>query len=226
MNQYLSQSTSKQLLENIHNAAFPFVYEHQKHRIIILDEIGNELIYFRLPLSIASPEKAALEEAEDINYVILLIQSGSCSMGYFENEVNIDHKVFRSYMVRKKQGKSQIKYLKTKGKSRAGSRVRLGESLEFFENINERLREYFEEHEIHRIAISCSKILIPFLYNAKIKTPFDKKDERIFKIPKHVHAPIYEVMMDVNKFLLKGEVIYEIDQQGIVEALVKGIGEK
>lgn len=224
MNQYLSQIASKQLLENIHNAGFPFVYEQQKHRIVIVDETGTELVYFRLPISIASPENVVSEEPKDVNYVMLLIQSGSCSMGYFENGINRDHKVFRSYMVRKKQGKSQIKYLKTKGKSRAGSRVRLGESLEFFENINERLQEYFEEYEIHRIAMSCSKILIPFLYNSKVKTPFDKKDDRIFKIPKHVHTPIYEVMMDVNKFLLKGELIYEVDQEGIVDELMKGVG--
>ena len=49
-------------------------------------------------------------------------------------------------MVRKKRGVSQIKHLKTKGKSRAGSRVRLAETEEFFENINGRLQDYFEEH--------------------------------------------------------------------------------
>lgn len=149
-------------------------------------------------------------------------------MGYFEDGENLHHKVFRSYMVRKKQGKSQIKHLKTKGKSRAGSRVRLGETIEFFENINERLQVYFEEYEIHRIAISCSKILIPYLYNSKVATPFDKHDERLYKIPKHMHTPIYEVLLDANKFLQKGELIYDEGQQALVDALLnkeRGSGE-
>jgi hypothetical protein len=141
-------------------------------------------------------------------------------MGYFENGVNLDHKVFRAYMVRMKQGKSQIKYLKTKGKSRAGSRVRLAETVDFFENINERLQQYFAEHEIHRIAMACSKILLPYLFNSKVPPPFDKKDVRLFKIPKHIHTPIYEVMMDTHKFLLKGELIYEDTHQTLVDALL------
>src|SRR5690606_30110708 len=96
-----------------------------------------------------------------------------------------------------------------------------GETLEFFENINERLQEYFKDYEINRIALSCSKTLIPFFYNAKVSTPFDKKDDRIFKIPKHVHTPTYEIMMEVNEFLLKGELIYEEQHQEFVQQLLK-----
>lgn len=189
--------------------------------MVILDETGNERVYFRLPIDFPPPSELSLQEENQVHYVILLIQSGSCAMGYFENGINLDHKVFRAYMVRKKQGKSQVKHLKTKGKSRAGSRVRLGETIEFFENINARLQEYFEEHEIHRIAMSCSKILIPYLFNSKVSTPFEKKDERLFKIPRHIHTPIYDVMMDTHKFLLKGELIYEEAHQAIVDELLK-----
>lgn len=223
MNLYLSRNTSIQLLRDIRKAEYPFTYDYQKHRVNILDETGNELVYFRLPIVLPPPGNDPYEEGDHVNYVILLVQSGSCAMGYFEDGINLDHKVFRSYMVRKKQGKSQIKYLKTKGKSRAGSRVRLGETVEFFENINERLQEYFEEHEIHRIAISCSKTLIPFLFNSKVSTPFEKRDERLFKIPRHIHTPIYEVMMEANKFLLKGALIYEENHQEIVDKLTSGI---
>lgn len=189
--------------------------------MIILDETGNELVYFRLPIDLSPPGVLSLQEACPVHYIILLIQSGNCAIGYFENGVNLDHKVFRSYMVRKKQGKSQVKHLKTKGKSRAGSRVRLGETVEFFENINQRLQQYFEEHEIHRIAMSCSKILIPYLFNSKIPTPFGKRDERVLKIPRHIHTPIYDVLMDTNKFLLKGELIYEEIHLPIVDILLE-----
>ena len=221
MNRFFSRDTSVQLLQNIRSSSFPFVYESEKHRIIVQDDGRNELLYFRLPIVLPPPAELFSGEREKVHYIILLIQSGNCAMGYFEDGKNLDHKVFRSYMVRKKQGKSQIKHLKTKGKSRAGSRVRLGETLEFFENINGRLQEYFEEHEIHRIAMSCPKILIPYLFNSKVSTPFDKQDERILKIPRHIHTPIYEVMMDTHKFLLKGELIYEEAQLPVVEKLLK-----
>ncbi|GAB2533909.1 hypothetical protein [Rufibacter soli] len=220
MNRYLSRDTAAHLLQKILAGAVPFVYDQEKHRLLLLDATGQEHLIFRLPIVFPAVGR---KEAAPVHYVLLLIQAGNCAVGYFEDGVNLDHKVFRSYMVRKKQGKSQIKYLKTKGKSRAGSRVRLGEALEFFENINERLQRYFEDHSVHRVAISCSKTLLPYLYDAKVPTPFDKRDERLFKIPMHVHTPIYDVMMDVHKFLLKGELIYEPAHQDLVNEL---LGEK
>ena len=111
-------------------------------------------------------------------------------------------------MVRKKQGRSQIKHLKTKGKSRAGSRLRLASGIEFFENINTRLTRHMKDNEFDRIAFSCSKILLPYLYGSKVPTPFDKKDERIYKIPKHLHQPTFEVMLGMQRFLNKTELIF------------------
>jgi hypothetical protein len=220
MNRFISGEMAQHVLRNFMNAGHHTAYDAEKHRIILLDATRRELVYFRLPITMPAPGKAGNVEQNSVNYVLLLIQAGNCAMGYFEDGYNLDHKVFRSYMVRKKQGKSQIKYLKTKGKSRAGSRVRLGETVEFFENINERLQQYFDQHEIHRIAISCSKTLIPFLFNAKVPTPFDKRDPRLYKIPKHIHTPIYDVMMDAHRFLLKGELIYEADQHPLVTSLL------
>lgn len=224
MNQFLSNDQAAQLLAYIEASSLKYEYDYEKHRLIIQEPDAEEPLYFRLPINIPEP---ALDSGEAIQYIMLLIQAGNCAMGLFEDEQNLDHKVFRSYMVRKKQGKSQIKYLKTKGKSRAGSRVRLGETVEFFENINGRLQEYFEENRIDRIAISCSKTLIPFLFNSRTATPFDKKDKRIFKIPRHVHTPVYEVMMDTQKFLLKGELIFEEEHTALIdELLLSGINDK
>ncbi|MHA6248397.1 hypothetical protein ACXYMU_10700 [Pontibacter sp. CAU 1760] len=216
MNRFLATEKAATLLRNLQDSPARLLYDPAKHRLTVHDESGNEQFAFRLPLLLPYP----FQESDQVNYVILLVQSGNCAIGYFENGVNLDHKVFRSYMVRKKQGKSQLKYLKTKGKSRAGSRVRLGETIEFFENVNERLQTYFEQYEIHRIAISCSKTLIPYLYNSKIETPFEKSDPRIYKIPKHIHTPIYEVMLDANRFLQRGELIYEVQQQPLIEKWV------
>ncbi len=220
MNRLLSKERAVELLRTVQAASLPHVYDFAKHRIILLDKAGNEQVYFRLPFDLPPPDDREKREGGQVNYIILLIQSGNCAVGYFENGLNRDHKVFRSYMVRKKQGKSQLKYLKTKGKSRAGSRVRLSETMEFFENINERLQEYFEQYQIHRIAISCSKTLIPYLFNSKTETPFAKNDVRLYKIPRHIHTPIYEVMLDANKYLLKGELAFEETQREFVNRLL------
>jgi hypothetical protein len=220
MNRFISKDRAAELLRTLQSASVPAVYEQEKHRLALLDQAGNEHLYFRLPITLPYPHAGPPADEVQVNYVLLLIQSGNCALGYFENGVNLDHKVFRSYMVRKKQGKSQIKYLKTKGKSRAGSRVRLGETVEFFENINERLQQYFEAREVHRIAISCSKTLIPYLFNSKVATPFDKHDPRLYKIPKHIHTPIYEVMLDANRFLQRGELIYDEAAQALVDELL------
>ncbi|WP_210488811.1 hypothetical protein [Rufibacter aurantiacus] len=228
MNQFVSRDAAAQVLQNIKDLALRATYDYEKHRVILLDDKGDEQVFFRLPITLP-PLKQDLTPSTDkpLQYVILLIQAGNCAMGLFRNGVNLNHKVFRSYMVRKKQGKSQIKYLKTKGKSRAGSRVRLGETAEFFENINGRLQDYFDDLEIHRIALSCSKTLLPFLYDAKVPTPFGKRDERIFKIPKHIHTPIYEVMMNANRFLLRGELIFEPSNQDLIQQLLpEGYGQE
>ncbi|WP_205500867.1 hypothetical protein [Rufibacter psychrotolerans] len=220
MNRFIPYNITLQLLQKIREEALPATYEYDKHRLLLQDAQGNDLVHLRLPLTLPPVPALAAPVVPPVHYVILLIQAGNCALGYFENGINLDHKVYRSYMVRKKQGKSQVKYLKTKGKSRAGSRVRLGETAEFFENINGRLQDYFLEHEVHRIALSCSKTLLPFLYDSKVPTPFDKRDPRLYKIPKHVHTPIYEVLMDVNRFLQRGELIYEPQHHSLVETLV------
>ncbi|GGG03630.1 hypothetical protein GCM10011323_05590 [Pontibacter amylolyticus] len=204
MNRFIPAQVAATLLQSLRSSSIRQAYDPEKHRLLLMGEDGLELVGFRLPItsSYHNPEGGRKQ-----NYVILLIQAGHCAMGYFENGQCLNHKVFRSYMVRQKQGKSQIKYLKTKGKSRAGSRVRLGETAEFFENINTRLQDYFQAHRIDRIAMSCSKTLLPYLYTSTVPTPFDKRDPRLFRIPKHIHTPIYEVLLDTNRFLQRGELI-------------------
>ncbi len=203
-NRFLPKEISAELLRSIESSPIRTVYDSERHRLTLLDASGHEAVHFRLPITVPYP---AIALEKPVNYVVLLIQSGNGALGYFEAGRCVNHKVFRSYMVRKKQGKSQIKYLKTKGKSRAGSRVRLGETEEFFANINGRLQDYFQQHRIDRIAISCSKTLLPYLYTGSVATPFDKRDPRLFKIPKHIHTPIYEVLLDANRFLQRGELI-------------------
>lgn len=138
------------------------------------------------------------------NYLIVLIQTGASSMGYFEEGEVIRHKAIKKYMTRKKQGKSQLNYLKTRGKSKAGSRVRLANAVRFFNEINERLTDWEEEYEPSRILYSCTPQLWGFLFQATPPPPFEKKDPRLIKVPKDIHVPTHEELMIVNEFGLDG----------------------
>ena len=196
------------LIEKVTPLADEVTYDPGKNSLYFFKE-GQKLAQIRLPVFWNSPWDMTKNQLEETNYVLLIIRSGIACLGYFENGENIDHKVFRAYMVRKKQGKSQIKHLKTKGKSRAGSRVRLAETLEFFEAINTRLLHYFEKYRVDKIGLSLATTLVPYLYGSKIAPPFFKDDSRLFKITKHIANPTYESLLETNSFMLKATINYE-----------------
>ncbi|KEO73981.1 hypothetical protein [Anditalea andensis] len=204
-NKIISNSQCLILLNHLENGEFDKTFIPDKNKWVIYKD-QEAILQLRLPITYELDKHGRLIGEEGVNYVLLMIRSGIASIGYFERGVNLDHKVFRAYMVRKKQGTSQIKHLKTKGKSRAGSRVRLAETLDFFEDINIRMQGYFSMHRIDRIGISCATTLIPYLFGSKTATAFDKNDRRILKIPKHVQNPTYEALLEVNEFLKKGEL--------------------
>jgi hypothetical protein len=205
---FIDDKRSQEFLNFLHQFPLKYSFNRKKHRLTIEDGANEPVLHFRLPITkIFNGLENSLLESEFENYVLVMIRAGIASVGLFENYQNTDHKVFRAYMVRKKQGKSQIKYLKTKGKSRAGSRVRLAETLEFFNEINERLNRYFTDHRIDRIGIACSETLLPYIFTAKTIPPFEKKDPRIFKIPKHIQNPTFESLLETNSFLLQGELL-------------------
>lgn len=217
---FLSAEQSVSWVQTWELKGYRFAYDMEKHRL--LWQIEEHEVVHRLPLTLFVDAKGILVPDKEVNYLMVLVQSGSASLGVFQGSKCLEHKVFTSYMVRKKQGKSQIKHLKTKGKSRAGSRVRLASGQAFFENINERLQRHFENYQVDRIAFSCSKILMPHLFNAKTPTPFEKDDDRIFRIPKHLHQPNFEVMMKLQRFLEKGEIIFTSDQYALFKDRLEG----
>ena len=196
---------------------WPIDYNFAKHSIEF--SAGESVVRLRLPITL-KPDETFNLSLDSVKYLMLLVQSGSAAIGVFEAETCLSHKVLTAYMIRKKQGKSQLKYLKTRGKSRAGSRVRLASTTTFFENINSRLAIHFAAYQFDRIVFSCSKILLPHLFNSKTPTPFDRKDERIYHIPRHLYQPNFEVMLGMQRFLNKGELIYEQKDEAMIAVLM------
>ncbi len=178
-----------------------------KRRIAVFDMEGTRLAFFRWPVHYHLTTGEFVENQAVV--CVLLIKAGSAALGILHDSMLLEHKVFKTYMVRKKQGKNQLKYLNSKGKSRAGSRIRLANANHFFEQINERLTLYTEDYDIDVLALSCSKTLLPFLYHSKATFPFAKNTQEFYKIPKHLERADYESMKSICDYLSNGEFIPE-----------------
>lgn len=185
-----------------------YSYDFAKHVIQLKDENFEVVGVFRLPLHLAITDQLEIIK-EDTLVLYLSIESGHAAIIVMDGKDMIYHTTFSAYMTRKKQGFSQIKYLKKKGKSRAGSRVRLAETTEFFENINTTLTSLFEDYKMDRLAINCNTTLIPYLYQSKVPCPFEKKDNRLYKIPLHIPQSNFTNLEGAVKKLMAPVLFYD-----------------
>ncbi|WP_375561962.1 hypothetical protein ACE193_05280 [Bernardetia sp. OM2101] len=184
---------------------------------------GEKLFDFRVPITFPTLPKKEDEQrtlclsdySDKISflpkpYLLILIQAGYASLGYFEEGELVYHKAITAYMVRKKQGKAQIKHLNSKGKSRLGSRIRLQNTIHFFEQINLKLKEWHKQSnifdKIEHIGQSGSSDLWYLFYTSKEEAPFQKNDSRLRKIPVTVHSPNFEELQRVNSWANQGKL--------------------
>ncbi len=175
-------------------------YVPEKHQLIL--EKGQDWLG-KLYLPWTWHYEHQLSRRVDSHFVLILVRAGQAAVGYFHQGKLLDHRVFRAYMIRQKQGFSQIKYLKTKGKSRSGSRIRLGETERFFEEINERLSEYDSKFPIDFWGISCGKTLWPFMFDSNSKPPFTTKSTNLIEVPIHIPKASLENLEKAGIFLNK-----------------------
>ncbi|SHJ48707.1 hypothetical protein SAMN04488028_101275 [Reichenbachiella agariperforans] len=180
----LSHISIDELLEEVCDEYPDASYDYKKH-LVQISEANHTVGYIRIPLHLSIDSSLTIAD-EETTVLYLTIESGNAAICIMQGTHQVFHTTFSSYMTRKKQGFSQIKYLNKKGKSRAGSRVRLASTLDFFENINATLTDLLETFEVERIALDCNKTLIPYLYQSSVACPFDKKDTRLYKIPLHI----------------------------------------
>ena len=135
-------------------------------------------------------------------YTVILVQAGVAALGYYVEGELVEHKVIRKYMVRKKQGTSQIKHLKSKGKSRLGSRIRLRNSILFFEEMNETLTKWDISSNSESILAAVPINLKNLLFTSNVPPPFDKKDLK--KIPLDIRVPSFKELVHVNWIVSRG----------------------
>lgn len=199
----ISEDQFKRLIRESLDDSIEIMLHPEKHQLELWkDQISLGKIFLPWQLNWDEDEKKLFPK-DDFHLALVMIRAGTAATGYYHNGELLDHKVFRAYMTRKKQGKSQIKYLKTKGKSRAGSRVRLEGTKIFFEEINERLQHYDQLYPISNWGISCAKTLWPFFFDANPSPPFESKQVNLLSIPFHISNPNYEALQVIGEKLKK-----------------------
>lgn len=160
------------------------------------DSNGSKVFKLSLPLNYTLPtEESTLKEyissyqVNDGIAVVVIIQAGECVLGIVEQGNVLTHKLIRKYMVRKKQGGAQISHLNTKGKSKAGSRIRLKQGIVFFEEINTHLTEWLNDFDVGLIVYGISPSLKSIWVSSKVPRPFNSDDPRLRKINWPVNTP-------------------------------------
>jgi hypothetical protein len=203
---HLDQTSAEDLLRDAKSRDFILQYLPSKHQLVI--ESGQDwLARLFLPWTLDWNAQNGFLPKPDSHFALVLIRAGQAAVGYFHQGALIDHKVFRAYMTRQKQGKSQIKHLKTRGKSRAGSRIRLAESERFFEEINERLKSYSQSYPIDFWGISCAKTLWPHFFSSEISPPFSPKEKSLIELPVHIAQASFEELKALGNLLAKFHLI-------------------
>ncbi|WP_339816215.1 hypothetical protein [uncultured Imperialibacter sp.] len=194
-------------------------YHFKKHAIVLKDADLNPVGSIRLPLHLVLNDDLSIITSE-ARVLYISMESGYATISLMRGGENMYHTSFGAYMTRKKQGFSQIKYLKKKGKSRAGSRVRLAETIEFFEKINLTLTDLLEKYTVDRLALNCNTTLIPYLHQSKVKCPFEKNDSRLYKIPVHIAQSNFTNLEAAIKKLKAPLLFYEEQYREVMEPLM------
>lgn len=184
----------------------------EKHQVLATD--GSRRHFFRLPLTWPEPARGPFDSIwylsalpdDDGPYLVMLVQLGAAAIGVWMEGEWQAHKAIKKYMKRHKRGKAQISYLNTRGKSKAGSRIRLANTVAFFEEINERLTDWEELYEPQRILYSCPPQAWGLLFQSKTPPPFDKKDPRLVRIPHQVHVPDFAELNRIQGLISQGWV--------------------
>ena len=195
---------------------------HQKYSLTLAEDTKSfvrkdqkgEIIYQLFPPSILPCQHSSilsylddLKQKEIQKSLVLLIRSGAASLGISQGDELLRHKVITKYVTRKKQGKSQFTYLKKKGKSRLGSRIRLQNMKDFFVEINEKLCQWEELVACQFLFYSAPVRLWPELFTAKTTIPISRQDPRWHKIPIYIRTPNFKELKHICYELSHGTII-------------------
>ena len=138
-------------------------------------------------------------------YGLLLMQAGRASVAVAQADIILVSKQIQKYMVRQSQGKAQLTYLQEKGKSLLGSRIRLRQSQQFFEEIDERLRLWSQDYDLEQVFLSCTPKLKGAFFLAIADPVLSKDDPRWRRVPFMVRPPGQVEMQRIHRLLCRAE---------------------
>jgi len=147
---------------------------------------------------------------------VLLMESGRAALGVYKDGKISEHKNIRKYMVRKGQGKSQLTHLKTKGKSRYGSRLRLQESEAFFREIIERLQTE-KSSPASFVFYHCPTTLWPFLTTAAENRKYSLEDRVWRRLGVNVKECSFDEMVRLSNEPLYSR--FTVEDESIIDDL-------
>lgn len=139
-------------------------------------------------------------------HVLLLLRAGSSALGWWDGLELLRHKAFQRYVVRG-TGKAQPTHLKTRGKSRYGSRLRLQNWERQLTETSERLGEWWREFGAPwRVFVAMPVRLRAEFAAAEPPPPFAFDDPDVVPVPLHVHQPDHAELLRVHALLGAGSV--------------------
>ncbi|MFT4515042.1 MAG: hypothetical protein ACI89X_000374 [Planctomycetota bacterium] len=187
------------------------------------DEVGQQFVSAdgtgRLRLPLAGPraqpgehigdyfERLPADASElDECQLVLLLRAGALAFGCWQGRELVQHKAVRKYVVRG-SGKAQSTHLKTRGKSRYGSRLRLQNWRSLLGEANERIADCEQQFgPFERIFFGVPVRVFSELFEADPKPVFARDAAELQRIPMHVHRPDYEELLRVRAWLARGRV--------------------
>lgn len=169
--------------------------------------------WLRLPL--LAPEPLPRERLADYalrddltagTHALLLLRAGASALGVWHGHELLRHKAFQRYVVRG-SGKAQPTHLKTRGKSRYGSRLRLQNWERQLGETSERLGEWWREFGApSRVFVALPVRLRAEFAAAEPQPPFAFDDPEVVPVPFHVHQPDHAELLRVHALLGAGTV--------------------
>ena len=138
--------------------------------------------------------------------VVLLLQAGAMAFGCWRGVELLRHKAVRKYVVRG-HGRAQPLHLKTAGKSRQGSRLRLQNWQRLLVETNERLRDCWRDLGTpDRVFVAIPVRVWSDLAATDPPPPFARDDARVQRVPIHVHRPDFTELQRVHCWLVHGRL--------------------
>jgi len=147
----------------------------------------------------------ALPEAPGL-HALLLLRAGAAALGLWDDDELLAHKTITKYVVRGK-GRAQPTHLKTRGKSRHGSRLRLRNAEALLVEVSERLGDWWAEFgPFDQLLYAAPVRQWSDLFHVKPAPPCERKG-----LPRRVgvdvREPRHEELLRVRRLLGRGRIL-------------------